>query len=297
MLSVLIPTYNFDCTDLVMTLSSQLSADDEIVVGDDMSHVPAVVKAIDALEGMERVRVVRAATNMGAAGMRNMLCREAKGEWLLYVDCDTIVMDKHFVERYKQEAYNGVVCGIIRHSDVCPSPNKTLRWKYERTYEKKNSTQQSNMQPHQHFRTSHFLTSKSIMLQVPFDEKIKRSGYEDLLFGRQLKERGVEVRHTNIEAYNGDIEDNSSFLQKTHGHLNTLWQMQDELQGYSTLLNLHARIKRLHMLWAVKAMFKLTGSIIRRNLLGNNPSIRLFQFYKLGYFASLPRKEQTLQSK
>ncbi len=153
------------------------------------------------------------------------------------------------------------------------------------------------MQPHENFRTSHLFTPKSIMLQVPFDEKIKRSGYEDLLFGRQLKERGVEVRHTNIEAYNGDIEDNSSFLQKTHGHLNTLWQMQDERQGYSTLLSLHARIKRLHMLWAVKAMFKLTGSIIRRNLLGNNPSIRLFQFYKLGYFASLPRKEQTLQSK
>jgi hypothetical protein len=88
-LSILIPTFDYDCTRLVEQLTgcvreSALGADAEIVVGDDASRDAAVVAALDALPALDAqlVRLVRAAPNLGrlpcATGWRT-----SAGEWLL----------------------------------------------------------------------------------------------------------------------------------------------------------------------------------------------------------------------
>lgn len=287
MLSILIPTYNYDCTELVRTLIRQLPEKAEILVGDDCSTEQDIQESLAELATLPAVRVIRPATNLGSAGMRNLLAQEAHGEYLLYIDSDAIVEDERFIGKYLQEADGTVVCGTIRHPDRLPSPRQSLRWKYEKQYERDSQSQRHTASPYQHFRTSHFLIPKKVMLQVPFDEEIKRSGYEDLLFGKRLKEKGIRVKVADIHAMNGDIETNEVYLRKTEGHMQTLLQMKKELEGYSTLLNIYAGIKRIHLLPIVTALFRLTRGWLRHNLLGTNPSMHAFQFYKLGYFALL----------
>lgn len=286
MLSILIPTYNYDCTQLVKTLLQQLPKEAEILVGDDKSTDQKIVEQLDALGRVPNVRLIRPSSNMGRAGIRNMLCKEAYGDCLLYIDSDAIVEDEHFIEKYLSEKDGGVVRGFICHPDLLPSPQQSLRWKYEKQYERRMVMSQTNS-PYQHFRTSHFLIPRHIMQKVPFDEQITRSGYEDLLFGKQLEEIGISMKVADIYVTNGDIETNEVYLKKTEEHMHTLLQLQTELKGYSTLLYIYARIEKLNLLWLLKGIYRCTKPLIRRNLLSGSPSIRLFQMYKLGYFALL----------
>ena len=76
-LSILIPTYNFDPRKLVQDLQAQLPEDAEILVGDDSPP-----------------------HNIGRAARRNALAREAKGEWLLFIDADAEVRSTSFLADY-----------------------------------------------------------------------------------------------------------------------------------------------------------------------------------------------------
>lgn len=292
MLSVLIPTYNFDCTQLVQTLQAQLPEGAEIVVGDDCSTDEKVSAAMDRLSADEpkgtNIRIIKPHKNLGSAGMRNLLCHKAKGDYLLYIDCDAIINDSHFIEKYMKGMNGDVVCGTVIHPDAPPSPKQTLRWKYEKSLEAKYAANKRNEKPYQHFRTFHFMIRKEDMLRVPFDENIKRSGYEDLLFGKRLQEANINVRHTDICAVNGDIESNETFLRKTKGHIQTLLQLQDELKGYSTLLAVDTRLRKWHAAWIVRILFRISKPLLEVNLLSNHPSTKLFQFYKLGLFYTIP---------
>ena len=285
-LSILIPTYNFDCSGLVATLAAQLPDDCEVVVGDDCSTEEGVRNRLQGLQG-EHVRLIRPERNLGSAGMRNMLCREAKGEYLLFVDCDAIVEDGNFVARYLAECDGSVVCGTVKHPDKLPSPRQSLRWRYEKAMEARFTAEEANKSSYQHFRTFHFLVPRSVMLAVPFNEAVKSSGYEDLLFGKQLANMGIPVRHTEIAATNGDIETNDVFLQKTERHMRTLYQMRQEIGAYSTLLTFRSRLERHHLSRPLRFLFHISRPLLRWNLQGAHPSVRLFQFYKLGYFLDL----------
>lgn len=303
MLSILIPAYNYMPTQLLESLLEQLPADAELVVGDDQSKKTEVAMSLKAFCEERGIRFVQPTHNLGSAGMRNMLCREAKGEYLLYIDCDAIITDKDFVQKYvekvneatsqqgneatSQQDNNYIVCGTIKHPDTMPSPQQSLRWKYEKSMEKCFTADLCNEHPYEHFRTSHFLVPKALMSRIPFDEGIKSSGYEDLLFGKRLQEQGVKVLHTDICVVNGDIEDNDTFLKKTERQLRTLYQFREELKEYSTLQKFSERLQRKHLLGFARLLYKLFKKPIRRHLLGSNPNIKLFQFYKLGYFEEL----------
>lgn len=282
MLSILIPTYNFDCTQLVQTLLQQLPEDAEIVVGDDKSTDLSTKQRLDALGRMNRVRLVQPTKNLGSAGMRNLLCKEAKGDYLLYIDCDAIVEENDFIKNYLKELDGSVVCGTVLHPDVMPSPLQSLRWKYEKKMEKRFTADARNKDPYHHFRTFHFLVPKTIMEAIPFDEEIKRSGYEDLLFGKRLEENGIRVRHVNISATNGDIESNEVYLKKTEGHIQTLLQTEEKLKDYSTLLIYNRKLEKLFLGGVFSMLFKTFKHLMKRNLLSKQPRILVFQLYKLG---------------
>lgn len=292
-LSVLIPSYNYDCRPLLQTLMPQMPEEAEIIVGDDYSTDAALVASVRDFCEANHVSYVRTDRNRGSAATRNLLCREAHGKWLLYIDCDTIVKDAYFIKKYLESREEGTVCcGTILHPETLPSPTQSLRWRYEKQMEKRFTAEQRNAHPYAHFRTSHFMIPHTLMLQNPFDESIRRSGYEDLLFGRRLEQNGIKVHHTDITALNGDIERNDIFLRKTEQQLHTLWQMREELAEYSTLLKCLQRIKGYHLTWALRLAYKLTRPILRCNLLGSHPSIKLFQFYKLGYYVEREGKRE-----
>ena len=102
LLSALIPVYNYDCMAFVRSLSRQMQAcgiDGEIVVADDGSA--AACKAANKdLENVQFCRYIEFEANRGRAAIRNALADMARGEYLLFMDCDAMPPDDLFLSRY-----------------------------------------------------------------------------------------------------------------------------------------------------------------------------------------------------
>ena len=183
-LSILIPTYNDVCTDSVNTLMKQAeSIGDlrfEIIVADDASTDENVVEANRAIDRMTNCRYIRRENNVGRAAIRNFLAKEARYEWLLFVDSGMGIVRSDFIFNYLQAEGNPIYGGYVVEGDA-ENLRGNLRFRYEKANEPNHTLEQRLKQPEQDFHTSNFLVSRSLFLQHPLDERFRRYGYEDVL--------------------------------------------------------------------------------------------------------------------
>ena len=119
------------------------------------------------------------------------------------------------------------------------------------------------------------------------DARFKHYGYEDVLFGKTLKEAGIEVFHIDNPLGFQHFESNERFMDKTDEGLQTLWSFHEELRGYSRLLALVERLKRWHLAWIPRCLFRWTGKTLRNHLTGPHPTLLAFKVYRLGKMAEL----------
>ena len=286
MLSILLPVYNCHCEALVTELQRQCvecGTEFEIIVADDGSSVTSYIEHNLRIERLEGVRYITRKQNVGRSAIRNFLISQAQGEWLLFIDGDLTLDNSHFIRRYLQAKSNVVVGGIRIGGD----PNRwknNLRYHYEKAYEQKNTPQDRQCHATKHFRTTNFLAHKDIMMEHSFDENFVQYGYEDVLFGKSLAMDHIAITHIDNPITLDFFESNSEFLDKTEQSLRTLYTFRNQLKGYSQLLETAEKIKKLHLQKLVNAAYYLVGQRIKKHLQGNNPSIFLFNVYKLMYY-------------
>ena len=82
-------------------------------------------------------------------------------------------------------------------------------------------------------------------------------------------------------------EDAASFLVKTRRSVKNLLGRERELLPYVRLLRWYNCLKRFHAVALTAFLFRISESLLEKNLTGKHPSLRLFAFYKLGYFCWL----------
>ena len=286
MLSILLPVYNCHCRALVTELQRQCvecGTEFEIIVADDGSSVTSYVEHNLRIERLEGVRYITRKQNVGRSAIRNFLISQAQGEWLLFIDGDLTLDNPHFIRRYLQTKSNVVVGGIRIGGDPDIWKNN-LRYRYEKAYEQKNTLQDRQCHATKHFRTTNFLAHKDIMMEHSFDENFVQYGYEDVLFGKSLAMDHIAITHIDNPITLDFFESNSEFLDKTEQSLRTLYTFRNQLKGYSQLLETAEKIKKLHLQKLVYAAYLLVGQRIKKHLQGNNPSVFLFNVYKLMYY-------------
>ena len=290
-LSILIPCYNYICTPLVEQLARQASEVKglryEIVVIDDGSTAAKMVEVNSSISRMNCCRHIFLEQNQGRSKVRNRLAREARYDCLLFVDCKHSLPDGRFVSRYVEAADNDVVDGGIRIEGDARLLRGNLRYLYEKSAEAAHSVEKRQEDEYRDFHTANFMVRKWVMEKCRFDECITRYGYEDVLFGKQLKEAGIRIRHIANPVGFSHFESNKSFVAKTEEGMRTLREHSGKLAGYSTLLNIYNKVERAHLLWLLRLVYRLTGKMLRRNLVGKRPSLTVFKLYKMAYFASL----------
>jgi hypothetical protein len=176
-------------------------------------------------------------------------------------------------------AYGGYIVGTGHQS--------CLRYLYEKACEPLHQADQRQNRPYLHFHTCNFLISRDIMLAHPFDERFRRYGYEDVLFGKQLRQAGISITHLDNPAGFFTYEDNAHFVAKTEEGLRTLHEFRDDLRGYSQMLTFVDGIHLSIVKKALRLWHRLFGPLERRNLCSSHPSLRLFKLYKLGYFLGI----------
>lgn len=290
MLTVCIPVYNTDIRPLVSALSRQAQADAldvEIRVYDDCSPDAGIRAANADIVGLERVVYREMERNLGRSAIRNRLAADARGQALLYIDGDMRAEDPAFLRRYYELHRRGdVVVGGVAYDSLLPGPEYALRWFYgHRRESAPASARQAN--PYRSFMTGNVMIPKQLMLDNPFDEQIVGYGHEDTLFGYRMSQQRRPVVHIDNPLVHNGLETSSDFFAKTRvsvANLVSLWARLGFDTGFAQNVKLLSTAKALirqPCCAAVTTASRLFSGAIQRNLCGANPSLRLFDLYKL----------------
>ena len=293
MLSILIPTYNYDCTNLVRDLHRQAECagiDYEIVVADDASPIKECAERVREINTWPNCRLIELERNLGRARIRNRLADEARFEWLLFMDSDAEVISDSFIVDYLKHTDADVVCGGLCHADVLPSPEVSLRYAYEKRADKKRAACYREQRPYEQFITFCFMVRASVFQAIRFDDSITEYGHEDTLFGVELERRKVNIRHIDNPMRQGGIETNAEFVEKTRAALRNLVLMEDNMRNHSLLLKLYGVLHLIRLDGCIARWFSHNEDWLKGQLMESTPQLRLFFLYKLGYYCSLKQE-------
>jgi len=289
MLSILIPTYNYNVVPLVLELHKQClecEIDFEILCQDDASKL--FFEENKKINGLKYCRFSKNNSNVGRGKNINLLAEKAQFEWLLIMDCDTFPKENHFIQKYITQVNKNekIVYGGIVYKKEKPEKEKLLRWIYGNKREAL-SLKIRNEKPNSRALTSNLLINKKLFIETLFDESITKYGYEDLVFLSDLEKKGILVTHIENTTYHLGLETSQQFLVKTKIALENL-KIISKSRSFnvsdSKLLEFCVLLKRLYLSTLISFIFKKTERIIERNLLSKKPSLLLFDFYKLGFY-------------
>ena len=287
-LSILIPVYNETCVDNIKAIKELCDKTEalqyEILVADDRSTDAAAIAANRQINQMEHCRFIEKERNEGSAATRNFLAAQSRYEWLLFLDCDMEIQNPHFIKAYMECMKDGqVVNGGIKTGAYRTELKHNLRYLYERKAEASHTAAQRNKTPYQSFRSANFMIPKSLFTSIRFNEKMRR--YEDVYFGRQLKQHGASIIHIDNPVIMEDYEDNDKYMKKFELDAHTLHAFRNELRGYSRLLALAEKIEGIPVLYhMIKLWHKAFGKFERKRLIGKHPGTFLLSIYRVGYF-------------
>ena len=292
-LSILIPNYNNVCVELVRVLQQQAAAlgiDYEIIVADDASPQKDTIRLNQPINELPHCRYIVNETNSGSAATRNYLGQQSQYHWLLFLDCDITIPDDHFLERYMADTHEGVVNGgICIIEDDTLSHN--LRYIYEKDAEPAHTAEKRQANKYNEFRSTNFMIEREVFAACPFDERFTRSGYEDVLFGKMLKQQQVPVTHIDNPVMMTEFESNPDYVTKIERSMRTLYTFRQELKGYSRILTFDDGIHISAIRSLIRLWHRVFGNMERRNLCGHSPILKLFSLYRLGYYLTIGEKE------
>lgn len=299
-LSVLIPCYNSRCRKLVESLSALLKKEEdkvafryEVIVADDGSTDNSCVEYNKSINSLDNCRYIIREKNAGRAAIRNFLAQQAQYEWLLFIDCDMVVRNENYISQYVNSHDSSVMYGGYSVNGDPNSLKGNLRYVYEKKSEASHTYSKRQEKPYKDFHTSNFIVKRNIMLQYPLDERFYHYGYEDVLWGKSLKEHSISITHINNTLSFEKFENNTSFLSKTEEGLTTLYQFKKELEGYSNIIEYTKKLQRFRLIPFVRLINSLFSKYIKYNLQGNNPSIFMFNIYKVCFFCNLLNKSDS----
>lgn len=282
--SILIPTYNDACRQLVSDLQQQAASLDisyEIIVADDGSTDEEVLHKNRTINELPCCRLIERVQNSGRAVIRNVLVSEARYPWLLFIDSDMMVCRKDFVERYVSAEGDVVYGGLV----IRNATKQNLRARYELSRAADHSLERRQQSPYQDFHTANFMIRRDIMTNHPFDERFRYYGYEDVLLGKTLQEDAIGITHIDNPLSFEIFESNAAFVSKTEEGLQTLHHFRNELHGYSRMLDFTERHPVVSFF--VRYWHLIARKWERRHLCSNAPTLSVFTLYRLGYFLSL----------
>ena len=292
MLSILIPTYNYNVVPLVLELQKQCLECEitfEILVFDDSSKLFFFEN--QQINSIENCRFSKNNSNLGRGKNINFLAESAGFDWLLIMDCDTFPTQNNYIQKYisKINENEKVVFGGIQYKKEKPKKDQLLRWIYGNSRESL-SVEKRNSNPNENALTSNLLIEKEVFLSNPFDKSITNYGYEDLVFLSELKEKGVLVTHIDNPTFHLGLETSQEFLEKTKialTNLKSIAETNPRASSESKILKIYSILNKIYLDSFISCLFKLTESKIAQNLLSQKPSLLLFDLYKLGYYCSI----------
>ena len=244
MLSICIPTYDTDCSELLNNLYKQIRQLDkaiEVLVCDDFStnHLLKNQKACN----QNRFFFFKNKKNLGRISTRKKLAKNSSYGWLLFIDADMIPKTDEYVFKYinfiKSNKADIAIGGCCYQNE-----NKTfnLRLRYGRNREEI-SAEKRQLNPYNSILFGNVLIKKELFSEV-FDDFSDNAYGEDIYLSSSLKSLNKDVIHLPNETYHLGLENNREFVKK----IERSGEMHARLVSDSTLDLSHIKIVRIYSL-------------------------------------------------
>ena len=293
MISILIPTYEYDVRSLVDYLIEQvleLKIAYEIIVIDDAS--PRELPGNHSLSAYNNVHYFKLSSNIGRSKIRNLLASKAAYDWCLFLDADVYPYTSCFLQQYvkllsgdKQKVYSG---GVVYERQP-PDKARLLRWKYGINREEV-SLKKRLLSPYRYFFGANFLIHRSVFSCVKFSDSIVTYGYEDLLFAEGIRKGRFNIQPIDNPVIHQGIEVSSQFLKKTRESLVNLKELNamKKMNGQSIgIIKAYRLITSLGLTSFIGRFYLLLTKLFECNLKSAHPSLFIFDLYKISYFCHL----------
>jgi hypothetical protein len=291
MISLLIPTYNYNVYPLVLELYKQCEKcgiNFEIIVLDDAGQL--FFQENHAINNIKNCTFTSNECNIGRSKMRNLLAQKATYDWLLFLDSDTIPLHPNFISTYVEytSKANQIIYGGITYSVNLPPKNNTLRWFYGKRREAIEEKQR-NLKPYISFLSLNFMIPKVFFKVVSFNENIPNLRHEDTLFSFELSKKNIPILHINNPIIHLGLDNNEVFLNKTRLSVVALKNLVDENlidADYVRLAKIAKTIYELNLDSLVATFYNSFRDKIEKKLCSKNPSMLLFDIYRLSYYCT-----------
>jgi glycosyltransferase involved in cell wall biosynthesis len=268
MISICIPVYNSDVRELVDDLYKQsmiVKSCIEIVLIDDASSK----EYRDKNKGYcnSKAKYIELSENIGRAKIRNLFLEHTNQPYLVFLDCDVVLPDSKFVERYIELIHkNSPKLGAGGHyyTNERPSEEFLLRWKFGVKRESPSAIERQR-ESFKSFKTSNFLVSRELFQEIHFDENIEGYGHEDTLFGFEIKKRQIKIHHIENPVLIKDIDSNEQFIAKTKRSIENLVRILAKV-NYDRSFITDVTLLRVYFFSQTKT-FVVDGSVIRFTVL------------------------------
>ena len=297
MLSILIPTYNYNIVSLVQELhkqSSILSIEYEIIVVDDCSS--KFITENKTIQNLSNTNYYFLEKNIGRSKIRNLLATKATYNWLLFLDADVLPNSEYFISNYCNEISNDsdekTIYGGICYTTIQPSKEFIFRWKYGNLREAK-SLKIRNKNQYLSFLTLNFLIHKNIFKTVQFNESVPNLRHEDTLFSYDLKRKSILVKHVDNTVIHLGLDTFETAIRKENESLQALiYMLNNNLIkiNYLKISRAYNFICKLKFDSFISKLFQVFKVKILTNLKSNNPNLLVFDLYRLGYLCELRAK-------
>ena len=289
MISILIPCYNYNAYDLVSRLEKEcltLGIVFEIISIDDASF-STLNEVNQKINMLTNCKFFESKKNIGRVANRQLLSQKAQYKWLLYIDVDVKPLNDNFIKVYVNEIKKGfeVVFGGFNYKNI---ESNNLRYLFGKSREDVQSVIR-NKNPYKYIISSNFLVKKVIFDKI--NKNININGYGmDYFFGALLKENLVSINHIDNEVTHYGLDDNSKFLAKTKEALENLHYLNTNKlisKNDITILKYYRLFNFFGLKKIISKLINIYSKSIESNLKGSNPSLFVFDLYRLSYLCSL----------
>lgn len=296
MLSILIPTYNYNVYPFACQIEKQAiksKIDFEIICFDDGSNsiINLENKKINSLINSQ---FIARKNNIGLSNIRNALAEASKYSNLLFIDGDSLLPNEQFIIRYKKalkENTDIVYGGRIHPKKV--DTNRKLRWKYG-IFREDSTANQRNKNIYKNVLFNNTLIKKKLFNSIGFEKSISKYGHEDTVFAYKLSKTKASILHIDNPVLHGDVDLNQVYYQKTHQslkNLDSIYKTKMIEPEFTTFLKVFMKLEKFKLNYLFALFYKILSPFFTFNLTSKYPSLYVFELFRLSYFCNINLKK------
>ncbi len=291
MLSILIPTYNYNAYPLVFELYNQCNQGNiefEIICFDDASNSNENIEN-QKINALENCKFSINSKNIGRTANRNLLAEQARFNLLLFLDADVIPEKNNFIKIYlENQEENQVVFGGYKYNNTVLNTTNSLRYFYGKKREEVGYKRRSK-NPYNYVFSGNMLINKNTFLahNKNFIENIYGL---DILLGYNLFIKNVEVIHIDNAIFHNGIEENEVFFKKSLESVASRKKYlidKKNIEKVNLLIKNYKFLKQYKLDLLVFFLFTFTKPVLKKLIFKKQPSLLAFDLYRLGYICSI----------